>query len=826
MNSLLSLLNTARTAAIIGGAWLVGAGETFASPPLNGTGAPQDRVVLVSSTLADGAQQYLDQLDHRVDNAFIMTVAAIDPDHDLKPNYDVIEDLLDRKLAPGYNGVIVLDWEAEFFAALKGGPSHPDFNKAINKGKAVIAFVKGKRPNAKVGYYGIATDRWQTDPALLQPLFDAMDVIMPGAYMADRWTYERNLEKLHANVRRGLEAANGKPVLVFHSPRWASKGGDIGMNHVERDMWISYLQQTFTLEVDGRRAAGVVLWDNSMRLMEQGVLDSVDHQYIPAGMPIEAYLTHFQRHYLCAAAQAVIPGMVCSQSMPSMTDGAVAGDANATPTWADPGDADDELPPAGVVIDTDSADEDSLGEVNGTGGIVMVQAPRKERAGIDLAPLDPLVSGHSFTNMLWTSSPWQVFDADDNMIEGAEFNEHGYPMPGAQQKAMTVIGANAKGSLPPGKWLCVYEGAGTLTFSGDAQLVKEQPGRIVVRVTPSAAGVTLTVSDVSAGDPLRNVRVMPFSVMQGNSSSLLHPQLVNRLRGDQPGVLRFAAWQQIENSPLVHWADRPTLASSSQLTERGAAIELMTELCNVLSCDAWLHVPARANDEYVQQFARLVRNKLDAGRKVFIEYASDALNPANETFAFLAEQGRSLEAAGSDAEAASKFYGKRSKEVFDIFRAEFSSQPGRVVCVFGVPGDDAEAAALLLDSSSAVQSADVIGVSGGVGGPRVVDELELLATGLTIDRIVSLLTDSRSQRMPVFKSVAERVHATGKPMIVATSGAGMMVDAGGLEKRLVSLMRKAENDPRVRGMTSKERELWIKAGALWVMAGDSPAGAP
>ena len=52
----------------------------------------------------------------------------------------------------------------------------------------------------------------------------------------------------------------------------------------------------------------------------------------------------------------------------------------------------------------------------------------------------------------------------------------------------------------------------------------------------------------------------------------------------------------------------------------------MIQLCNMLKIDPWFCIPHRATDDYIAQFARLVREKLDPSLKVYLEYSNELWN--------------------------------------------------------------------------------------------------------------------------------------------------------------------------------------------------------
>jgi hypothetical protein len=248
----------------------------------------------------------------------------------------------------------------------------------------------------------------------------------------------------------------------------------------------------------------------------------------------------------------------------------------------------------------------------------------------------------------------------------------------------------------------------------------------------------------------------------------------------------------------------------------------MVELCNELDCDAWFTMPAGASDDFVRRFAELIEQQLEDGLKVYVDDAVEELDPDSPLFALAVERGSALAPGSADVVAAAKHHAARSQQVFTIWRDDAHM----VVGVLTLPGDDRDTAARVLEQTSAVESADMIAIAGGIGGPDFTHELALIANGLTVDRTIAMLNEHRAERMLSFAEVAEMVRATGKPMAVASAGAGLLTNADGFDKQLIKLLRKAEFDPRIISLNRSEEEFWANAGATLILADDRPAGAP
>ena len=55
--------------------------------------------------------------------------------------------------------------------------------------------------------------------------------------------------------------------------------------------------------------------------------------------------------------------------------------------------------------------------------------------------------------------------------------------------------------------MCLYEGEGELHFEWDAQVVSEEPGRIVLNVQPER-GIHMVIGQTNLENHVRNIRVI------------------------------------------------------------------------------------------------------------------------------------------------------------------------------------------------------------------------------------------------------------------------------------------------------------------------------
>ena len=82
-----------------------------------------------------------------------------------------------------------------------------------------------------------------------------------------------------------------------------------------------------------------------------------------------------------------------------------------------------------------------------------------------------------------------------------------------------------------------------------------------------------------------------------------HPSYLKNMQ--YYSTIRFMNWQRMNES---RWADRVTPQSSEQTS--GVCVEHMVTLSNLIGASPWFTMPYNANDDYVLQFATLVKNTL------------------------------------------------------------------------------------------------------------------------------------------------------------------------------------------------------------------------
>lgn len=302
-------------------------------------------------------------------------------------------------------------------------------------------------------------------------------------------------------------------------------------------------------------------------------------------------------------------------------------------------------------------------------------------------------------NNVWVDggqNPW-----DSGVIGAIPRDSNGYPMeapffaPGlgleSEQRVYTVW-ASTK-AWPAGTYTFLYDGEGELDFWGDAAIISQQPGIILVNVTPGMANIIQL--RINSSNPANHLRNMRFLMPGTENSYLQNPYYQPWLDKLAPfAALRFMDWGQTNNwgysdawssydedsdSIRQPWSARSRMTDYTWTQNKGVPYEMMIDLCNQLHKDMWICVPHNASNEYIEQMAVMVRDQLDPSLKIYVEYS-------NEIWNWLFGQAQWLNKFGCVQQNVSWPEGivPYIQNCLDIWTDVFEGQSDRLVRVVGV----------------------------------------------------------------------------------------------------------------------------------------------
>jgi hypothetical protein len=253
-------------------------------------------------------------------------------------------------------------------------------------------------------------------------------------------------------------------------------------------------------------------------------------------------------------------------------------------------------------------------------------------------------------------------------------------------RVSTLLLRDLEGQYPAGKYIVLYEGEGTIQYGFDARKEEStsRPGRDVIEVTPSSGGLQIIITATDprkTGNYIRNIHVVPQQYEQTYQTEVFNPVFLERIRKFK--TLRFMDWMQTNGSQQSRWETRAKTTDATYATGKGAPLEVMIDLANRTGIDPWFNMPHMATDDYMTNFAKMVKNRLNRNLRVYVEYSNEVWNWQFAQAHFALDAGKTR--WSTDGDVFAQWYGVRAAQMSDIWKQTFGrSQRNRVVSVLGV----------------------------------------------------------------------------------------------------------------------------------------------
>jgi len=409
------------------------------------------------------------------------------------------------------------------------------------------------------------------------------------------------------------------------------------------------------------------------------------------------------------------------------------------------------------------------------------------------------------------SRPW-MYDQNEKI----EFDRDGYPKLKEGQRVSTLMHREIEGQYPSGTYVVTYEGKGKVEVKrwDVTRVISDKPGRIEVEVKAGDGGIALEIPQSDPNDPIRNIHCW----MPGHekAKSPFHPKYTERLQPFK--VLRFMDWQRTNNSKLVKWADRPKMSDVRYSTDNGTPVELMVELANETESDPWFCMPHLADDDYVRNFAKLVKEKLARNRKVYVEYSNEVWNSQFEQARYAAEQGKKVGLSKNDYQAQLYFYSKRSVDCFKIWEAEMGKD--RLVRVMAAQSANPWTSEQVLTYEDAYKHCDALAIAPYFGNSLGDPAKQKQNENLSLDQVFAALKEEVEGSNKKLIAEQGKWARKYKLQLVAYEGGQHLVGYGGAENnaKLMNLFIEANRDPRMGELYKTHLKNWFdNGGGLYVV---------
>ena len=301
--------------------------------------------------------------------------------------------------------------------------------------------------------------------------------------------------------------------------------------------------------------------------------------------------------------------------------------------------------------------------------------------GLNLSSVSYYATQEPFADVFRNRDAWVSTDGDTwntDRMDDIPTDSGGYPvsLPIDGQMVQAGVFLPFKGDSFEISW----QGTGQLSLQGpDLQITQRAAHSLSFSVQRSFTdSVFLRIERSDASDHVRDIRVQADAPYDTGFSAILSGF----------HVLRFMDWGGTNDSPIEHWSDRTTEAEGQGST-KGVAIETMVDTANNAHADLWFNVPHRADDDYIERAAKLLKERLTPGLKIYVEYSNENWNGIFSQVEWEQERGVALgldrigvysgESEAGAYWAGLKYSIRRAAVVHDTFRRVLGAS--RVVAV-------------------------------------------------------------------------------------------------------------------------------------------------
>jgi len=380
--------------------------------------------------------------------------------------------------------------------------------------------------------------------------------------------------------------------------------------------------------------------------------------------------------------------------------------------------------------------------------------------------------------------------------------------------AETPLCTIEKGHYPSGLYTVLYDGEGKLDVVHAAKAVSREPGKMLIDVDSTKGGFFLQLRETNPQNPVRNIRIlMPGFTAEAVAANPFHPKFLATWQG--MACLRYMDWMHTNGSKVTTWADRPRLDDATW-SAKGIPVEVMCDLSNRLKSDAWFCMPHLADDDYVRNFAKLVKDRLDPNLKAYVEYSNEVWNGQFQQSKYAGEEGKRLGFADKPWEAGWRYTAHRSVQIFKIWEEVFGGRD-RLVRVIASQAGNAFVAKQILSFQDAHLQTDALAIA-----PYVSCNVPKQGKGLTSDVVekwtVDQILDHVEQKSLPESAKWVRDHAKMAEQynlrLIAYEGGQHMVGVAGGENSapLTALFHAANAHPRMGRIYTQHLADWTAAG--------------
>lgn len=439
--------------------------------------------------------------------------------------------------------------------------------------------------------------------------------------------------------------------------------------------------------------------------------------------------------------------------------------------------------------------------------------------GINLSGIAYWASELPFANFMHQSGEW-VSQPPNFGDWGAgpklDLDENGWVKRLEKGCAATkILCSGDKVQYPSGIYTIFYDGEGDIELLFSVGTVRKvTAGHMEADVDASKGMLAINITATNPQNYIRNIRVIAPGLEAGDEKNPWRPDFLKQWQG--VACIRVMDMMATNHSKQSQWADRPKPNDVSYAV-KGVPAELLIDLANRLQTDIWFCMPHLATDEYIQQFAILVKNNLQPGLHAWVEYSNEVWNGAFDQYHYAEEQGTKLRLNRDRWQAAFLFNAKRSVEIFKIWESVFDDR-NRIVRVIASQAANEWHADQLLRAPEVAAHVDVLAVAPYVSlnVPLQADDdidAETLAKW-SLDKLFAYINTVPLPQAKEWMQKNKKVADTHGVKLVAYEAGQHLVGVAGAENndKLTQLFLQANQDKRMGVVYAQYLEAWQSVG--------------
>lgn len=442
--------------------------------------------------------------------------------------------------------------------------------------------------------------------------------------------------------------------------------------------------------------------------------------------------------------------------------------------------------------------------------VAYVLAPAQTLPGNSQSPFGVNLSGvkyHStqlaFVDMMRRARPWLKPGNWGADLPASDLTATGYPRGGVEAMTM-VVGGSIDGQYPQGRYLFVYEGEATFDFSG-VSVVEQSPGRMVLERT--GQNIYFILRNHSTTNPVTSMKMIMPGYWENDEyeNSLFYGPFKERLKPFK--VLRFMDWGETNHSPQKHWNERTTPEHFTYSGHHGVPVEMMVDLANELNADAWFCMPHQATDDFVRQFALLVRDRLKPHLRAYVEHSNEIWNSIFEQTHYANQKGVELRLDSDEWKAGQLYHSMRSVQIFRIWEDVFGGTE-RLVRVLATHQSSTSRGRMVTGFQDAYKDADAVAIAPYFGST--------VKSAGSVDAVLKAAEEDMNTRI--------RENIAGYAALAEERGLKLIAYEGGQhlaqhrDDNLTKLFIEANRDPRMGQLYHKYYDMWKELGGEMFVA--------